>query len=64
MREVARDEIGKISWIQTVKDLINYTNKFELYPVDKRRQWMSLSRKATLWLILRKKILAAEYMRD
>lgn len=64
MREVARDEIGKISWIQTVKDLINYTNKFELYPVDKRRQWMSLSRKATLWLILRKKIQAAEYMRD
>lgn len=64
MREVSRDEIGKISWIQTVKDLINYTNKFELYPVDKRRQWMSLSRKATLWLILRKKILAAEYMRD
>lgn len=64
MREVARDEIGKISWIQTVKDLINYTNKFELYPVDKRRQWMSLSRKATLWLILRKKILTAEYMRD
>lgn len=35
LRGVASDEIGKISWVQIVKDFINCMNESELYPAGK-----------------------------
>lgn len=36
LRGVASDEIGKISWVQIVKDFINCMNESELYPAGKK----------------------------
>lgn len=35
LKGVASDEIGKISWVQIVKNLVNHMNEFELYPTGK-----------------------------
>lgn len=34
---MSSDEIGKISWVQIVKDLVNHMNEFELYPAAKEK---------------------------
>lgn len=64
MRGVASDEIGKISWVQIVKDLINHMNKFELYPSGKEQTMEVLKQENNIMTFVRKKLLAAEHVRD
>lgn len=71
MRGVASDEIGKISWVQIVKDFINCMNESELYPAGKEETMDIFKQRSNVMVLFcflvfcfRKNVLATEYVMD
>lgn len=69
LRGVANDEIGKISWVQIVKDFINCMNESELYPSGKEETMDIFKEGKNIMVFLfvcfcRKEVLAEKYVRS